>query len=126
MKILLDTHILLWWLNDDRALSTFARALIVRPENTIFVSAVSLWEIWLKQSLGKLNLPGNFGARLAAEAFESMPLLAEHTREVAVLPWHHRDPFDRMLIAQARAAGLNLLTADPGVAAYGNFVVLAR
>jgi PIN domain nuclease of toxin-antitoxin system len=122
VKLLLDTHILLWWLTDDAALPPPARELIADPENAIFVSAVSLWEIWLKHSLGKLHLPADFDARLAAEGFESLPLAARHTREIATLPWHHRDPFDRMLVAQARCTGLQLLTADRSLVAYGDMV----
>jgi PIN domain nuclease of toxin-antitoxin system len=96
------------------------------PENTVFVSAVSLWEIWLKQSLGKLRLPVDFTDRLAAESFESLPLMAAHARQVAVLPWRHRDPFDRMLVAQAQVEKLVLLTADEALTAYGAVVQLAR
>src|ERR1019366_1160016 len=112
MRLLLDTHILLWWLADSPSLSDRAREVIGDPDNAVFVSAVSLWEIWLKQSLGKLRLPSDFEQRLAGESFESLPLLAAHTREVASLPWHHRDPFDRMLIAQARATELKFVIAD--------------
>lgn len=126
MKLLLDTHVLLWWLANDPSLASQARSLISNPENSIFVSAVSLWEIWLKQSLGKLRLPDDFESRLAGEAFESLPLTAAHARQVAILPWHHRDPFDRMLIAQAQAERLTLLTADEIAAAYGDTVLLAR
>ena len=88
------------------------------------MSAVSLWEIWLKQSLGKLRLPKNFEQKLEAESFESLPLAASHTREAVRLPWHHRDPFDRMLVAQARAMNLKFMTADEIVAAYGDVVLL--
>ena len=126
MRILLDTHLLLWWLGNTSELSEPARALISEPENTVFVSAVSLWEIWLKESLGKLRLPDDFEARMADEPFESMPLSATHARQVALLPWHHRDPFDRMLVAQARAEKLTLLTADDQVTRYGDFVRLVR
>ncbi len=122
----MDTHILLWWLGNDPLLSESARALMRDPENVIFVSAVSLWEIWLKLSLGKLRLPVEFEETLAAESFESLPLTAAQTREVALLPWHHRDPFDRMLVAQARAENLILLTADSALSAYGDFVRLAH
>lgn len=94
------------------------------PENTVFVSAVSLWEIWLKQSLGKLRLPGDFTERLAAESFESLPLMASQTRQVSLLPWCQRDPFDRMLVAQAQVEKLVLLTADESLTAYGGFVHL--
>ena len=78
--------------------------------------------IWLKESLGKLRLPADFEEALAAESFESLPLTASQTRQVASLPWHHRDPFDRMLVAQACAENLTFLTADRSLAAYGDFV----
>ena len=122
MKILLDTHLVLWWLANDSALSVRARELISDPANTVFVSAVSLWEMWLKVSLGKLEVPLDFDARLAAEAFENLPLTAAQTRVVNSLPWHHRDPFDRMLVAQAQLERLVLLTADRQITAYGGFV----
>jgi PIN domain nuclease of toxin-antitoxin system len=125
LKLLLDTHILLWWLDADPQLSKEAVRLIREPENTIFVSAVSLWEIWLKQSLGKLRLPANFLERLAAESFESLPLTAAHTARIGSMEWVHRDPFDRMLIAQAEAENLLLLTADEILAGYGAAVRLA-
>lgn len=126
MRLLLDTHLILWWLADNASLSREARALISAPENTIFVSAVSLWEIRLKESLGKLRLPADFEEKLAAESFENLPLTAAQTREVALLAWHHRDPFDRMLVAQACVENLILLTADDLVAAYGDCVRLVR
>ena len=126
MKLLLDTHILLWWLGNDRSLPEAAATLIRDPENMIFVSAVSLWEIWLKESLGKLRLPDQFEERLAAESFENLPLTGPQTRQVALLPWLHRDPFDRMLVAQAQTENLLLLTVDPSVADYGNCVQLVR
>ena len=126
MKLLLDTHLILWWLMDSPSLSAAARALISDPANTIFISAVSLWEIWLKESLGKLRLPPAFDESLAAQSFESLPLTAAQARRVALLPWHHRDPFDRMLVAQAQAEGLTLLTADPALGPYGDFVRMAN
>lgn len=126
MRILLDTHLILWWLANSPSLSEQARALISAPENTVFVSAVNLWEIWLKESLGKLRLPPDFEGKLAAESFESLPLTGAQARQVALLPWHHRDPFDRMLVAQARVEDLTLLTADDPVTAYGDFVRLVR
>ena len=92
----------------------------------MFVSAVSLWEIWLKQSLGKLRLPVDFTEKLRAEFFESLPLTASQTQQVSLLPWHHRDPFDRMLVAQALVEKLTLLTADDALAAYGAVVQVAR
>lgn len=126
MRILLDTHLLLWWLMDDPALSAEARALVSERENVVFISAVTMWEIWLKQSLGKLRLPADFEAKMTDEAFENLPLTYQHTRQLASLPWHHRDPFDRMLVAQARYENLVLLTADQVVSTYGDFVRLVR
>ena len=87
MRILLDTHVLLWWLEASPSLSGQAREMIAAPENTVFVSAVSFWEIWLKHSLGKLRLPVDFSERVAAEGFENLPLMASHTRQVSLLPW---------------------------------------
>jgi len=124
LNILLDTHELLWWLVDSPSLSAKARMLISDPENTVFVSAVSLWEVRLKESLGKLRVPEDFDQRLAAQALEHLPLTAAQTHHVRSLPWHHRDPFDRMLVAQALAENLILLTADARVSAYGDFVRL--
>ena len=126
MRILLDTHLLLWWLEAHPSLPAKAREMIGDPENTVFVSAVSLWEIWLKQSLGKLRLPVDFTERLATESFESLPLMASQTRHVSSLPWRHHDPFDRMLVAQAQVEKLVLLTADEALAAYGTVVHVAR
>jgi PIN domain nuclease of toxin-antitoxin system len=126
LRILLDTHLLLWWLSDNRSLSAQARQLIADPENTVFVSAVSLWEIWLKQSLGKLHLPAAFSKKLAGESFENLPLTASQAAQASLLPWHHRDPFDRMLIAQAEVEKLVLLTADEVLTAYGAAVHVAR
>ncbi|MFN7921544.1 MAG: type II toxin-antitoxin system VapC family toxin [Bryobacteraceae bacterium] len=124
MRFLLDTHILLWWLDDSKALPAEARRLIADPENAIFVSAASIWEISIKQSLGKLDLPNRFDEVLAQSDFEPLPVRAEHARATRELPLIHRDPFDRMLVAQARVEGLTLLTADPAVARYGALVRL--
>jgi PIN domain nuclease of toxin-antitoxin system len=122
VKLLLDTHILLWWLEDNPLLPESLRRLIRDPENTIFISAVVLWEIWLKQSLGKLKLPSNFKELLDLEGFENLPLTSRQAAAVASLPWHHRDPFDRMLVAQAQVERLTLLSVDEDLPAYGNFV----
>ncbi len=126
MKVLLDTHLILWWMMDSPSLPDEARTRIGDPETTAFVSAVSLWEIWLKQSLGKLSMPPDFADRLEEEFFENLPLTAEQTRQVALLPWHHRDPFDRMLIAQAQTERLTFLTADAPLGKYGEFVHVLR
>jgi PIN domain nuclease of toxin-antitoxin system len=126
MRLLLDTHVLLWWLADDPSLSVLARSLIAEPQNAVFVSAISHWEIRLKSSLGKLSIPQDFEERLRREPFEKLPLKAAHTEGLARLPWLHRDPFDRMLIAQAQGAGLRLLTHDAQLGAYGEAVLVAR
>jgi len=120
---LIDTHLLLWWLNGSSLLPARGRALIADQANTVFISAVSLWEIRLKQSLNKLAVPVDFAVRVAAEPFESLPLRARHTDGIVGMPWHHRDPFDRLLVAQAKAEGIMLLTADSELAAYGDFVL---
>jgi PIN domain nuclease of toxin-antitoxin system len=126
LKLLLDTHILLWWLDADPLLSEEAIRLIRDPENTIFVSAVSLWEIRIKQSIGKLRLPVNFLDRLAAEGFENLPLTGAQTTRVSQMAWVNRDPFDRMLVAQAQTENLVLLTAGEVLAGYGPAVRVAR
>lgn len=119
MNVIIDTQVLLWWLAGSRSLNAEASAIIADPQTTVFVSAVSVWEIWLKQSLGKLRLPGNFEQILAAQPFEKLPLSAAQARRVATLAWLHRDPFDRMLIAQALAEDLLLLTGDEVLRGYG-------
>ena len=118
MRILLDTHLLLWWLEGSPSLSAQAREMICAPENTVFVSAVSLWEIWLKQSLDKLRLPVDFTERLAAGSFESLPLMASQTRRVSLLPWCHRDPFDRIIISQAIHEDFTVATIDSNFKLY--------
>jgi PIN domain nuclease of toxin-antitoxin system len=126
VKLLLDTHLLLWWLAGDPELPRSAKVLIADPGNTVFVSAVTMWEIYLKQSLGKLRLPPDFDSRLSAEPFEMLALRCEHTSRVRAMPWHHRDPFDRMLVAQAQAEGMTLLTSDKALRRYGACVVAAQ
>ena len=118
MRILLDTHCLLWWLNDDPALGDQARELISTPENLIFFSAASIWEIRIKQSIGKLDLPEDFPEVLSSQTFESLAVTVEHAHGLKDLPLLHRDPFDRLLVAQARRERLTLLTRDRIVAQY--------
>jgi PIN domain nuclease of toxin-antitoxin system len=119
MRILLDTHALLWWLSDDEALGEKARLQIAEPDNAIIVSAASLWEIAIKQSLGKVDADlAEIEKEVAHQGMIRMGIEADHLIELVALPNHHRDPFDRMLIAQARAEDLLLMTADSGIAAY--------
>jgi PIN domain nuclease of toxin-antitoxin system len=126
LRILLDTHLLLWWMANSPSLSKVARELISEPGNTVFVSVVSLWEIWLKQSLEKHEIAADFEEKLSEEDFEILPLTARQTRQVALLPWHHPDPFDRMLVVQAQVENLILLTADDALKAYGRQIRLVR
>src|SRR3954464_6378048 len=102
-RLLVDTHALLWWLTDDPALSAAARAAIADPENEPAVSAASIWEIAIKRSIGKLSAPDDLPKTIIAEGFTMLPIDAEHAWRVRELPLHHRDPFDRLLIAQALA-----------------------
>jgi PIN domain nuclease of toxin-antitoxin system len=118
VNLLLDTHALLWWLDDHPTLSKKARAAIADGGNPVFVSAVTIWEIRIKQGLGKLTLPAEFRKVLDAQAFESLPITADHAHRLAELPDHHRDPFDRMLVAQAMTEKLVLVTRDPDIVRY--------
>ncbi len=126
MRLLLDTHILLWWVAGSPNLSDEATSLVANPENPVYVSAVSHWEMRLKLSIGKLRLPANLSAVLKQGAFEELPLTAKQTEAAAKLPWLHRDPFDRMLIAQAMTERMTLLTADERLPAYGSCVRLVK
>ena len=117
MKLLLDTHALLWFIGNDPQLSAPARELVENPAQEIFVSAASLWEIAVKLSLEKLKLPRPFGEvfprQLDLNGFELLPISCWHLNQLMVLPFHHRDPFDRLLIAQALADGMTIVTCDP-------------
>lgn len=121
MRILLDTHILLWWLNDDARLNSGTRELLADPENVLFISAASTWEIYIKMALGKLQLPENFHESLGG--FEKLAVSVTHTVELQRLPSLHQDPFDRILLAQARCEKLLLLSTDRELLAYGHPVL---
>lgn len=118
MKLLLDTHVLLWWLADDPRLGTQARELVAEPTHTVFVSAATIWEITIKESLQKLTLPSHWVEAVAATGFAELPMSSAHARATASLPRHHRDPFDRMLVAQARAEKMTLMSADVDIGKY--------
>ncbi|GAA4383687.1 type II toxin-antitoxin system VapC family toxin [Agromyces bauzanensis] len=119
MRLLLDTHVLLWWLADDRRLGDDHRDLISDASNIVLVSAMTVAEIAIKTSLGKLAAPDDLLPTLEAGGFDGLTFESRHAEVLRSLPWHHRDPFDRMLIAQAIAEQLTILTADPHFAAYG-------
>lgn len=112
MTYLIDTHILIWWLADDPQLPADARSVIADGSNDILVSAVTIAEIAIKKSLGKLDMPVTAKEALRIGGFDQLPLTADHAARLETLPWHHRDPFDRMLIAQAQHEGYVLVTAD--------------
>lgn len=116
MNLLLDTCTLLWWVGGD-AVSAEAAEAIVNPDNGVWVSAASIWEISIKQSIGKLAVRGGLDATVD-EDFEHLPINAAHARLAGRLPHHHRDPFDRMLVAQAQAQGLTLVTRDRNIRKY--------
>ena len=125
MDILIDTHVLLWWLADDPRLSGKARELIADPANAIAVSAATAWEIAIKQALGKLVFDGDLEVVVGEQGFQMLPITFAHAAGVRQLPEIHRDPFDRMLVAQARAENRALLSADPVIASYPVNVIAA-
>lgn len=118
MKVLLDTHTLLWWLAGDATLSTKARQVIASPKTTVYVSAASAWEIAIKRALGKLQAPEDLVAALSANRFQHLPVTIEHALYAGALPRHHDDPFDRMLVAQALLEKLTIITRDTSIPAY--------
>ncbi|WP_027882696.1 type II toxin-antitoxin system VapC family toxin [Meiothermus rufus] len=122
MNLLLDSHIVLWWLSDDPRLSRKARRLIERADE-VLVSAATTWELAVKVSLGKLRMPEGFLEVVEQQGFTHLPITPLHARAVQGLPWHHRDPFDRILLAQATVEGLGLVTADEALAPYGSLVI---
>jgi len=125
-RLLLDTHAFLWWLSDDPALGAEVRKMIGEPRNQVFVSAASIWEISIKQAKGMLEAPEDLEALVEDEGFTKLPISLFHGQQAGKLPEIHRDPFDRMLIAQAQAEGLELITADGVIPQYGVRVISAR
>jgi PIN domain nuclease of toxin-antitoxin system len=118
-RALLDTHALLWWLRDDAALSASARALISDPENEPLASSVCVWEIAIKSALGKLEAHDDLLDAIADDGFSWLPVSPKHAWAVRNLPHHHGDPFDRLLIAQALAEDIPLISVDARLDAYG-------
>lgn len=123
MPLLLDTHAFLWWIADDRRLSRRARAAIAQRTDQCFVSLVSVWEMAIKTSLGKLTLAAPLERfipeQLTVNGFDLHPVEFAHVVRVSDLAFHHRDPFDRLLAAQALAEGLTIVSADPIFKRYG-------
>lgn len=126
MRLLLDTHIALWALADDRRLRADARALIADRDNTVFVSAASLWEIAIKHAIGRSGLPFDAAAALgffAQAGYLMLEVKPEHAVAVEALPPLHHDPFDRMLVAQALTEPMRLITHDAAVASYSDAIL---
>lgn len=122
MRYLLDTHIFLWWLLDQPKLSEAMKRVIAAPENNIYVSAASAWEMIIKSAVGKLSLPPSpeefIRNQLRINRMFPLPISIEHALTIARLPMIHKDPFDRMLIAQTMYEGLVLITDDPVIKTY--------
>ena len=118
MNLLLDTHVLLWWLDDNPTLSKKAKAAIADGKNLVFISTSVIWEIRIKQALGKIKVPDDFRKVLDEQPFEMLNISAEHAHAIGELPPHHRDPFDRMLVAQAKVEGLTIITRDKNIKKY--------
>lgn len=118
MKLLLDTHALLWWVDDPAQLAEPARLAIANGRNGVYVSPISFLEIAIKEGLGKLNVPPSIAGCVEANRFAELPLTIAHTVAIRDLPPIHKDPFDRTLIAQARVEGLTLVSRDAGLTRY--------
>lgn len=119
MRLLLDTHTALWLLADDPRLSKRAGTLVTDPRNDVILSAVVVWEVAIKRSLGKLDAPDGFADMLVDAGADPLPINLDHARAVRELPWHHRDPFDRLLVAQAQHEQVSIVSDDEQLAAYG-------
>ena len=118
MSLLLDTHVLLWAIADQRRLSEQARTAIAAGENEVFVSVVSPWELAIKKSRNRIEIPDELNPALEGSRFELLPVLLRHTKAIESMAFHHRDPFDRMLVAQAVTDGMTIVTADRKLTKY--------
>jgi len=118
VRLLLDTHAFLWWLADDAKLGPKARAAIADGRSVVFVSAASVWEIAVKRRAGKLDAPGDVAEWIERCDFAPLSIDVEHAVAAAELPPHHRDPFDRMLVAQAQLEELTLVARDDAIDEY--------
>jgi len=123
--LLLDTHAFLWWTGDDHRLGPAARSAISDPENVVYVSAASAWEISIKRAKGKLRTSRDLEAAIAEHGFRALSIEIRDGIAAGALPTHHRDPFDRILVAQAREEQLILVTDDPVMASY-DVAILGR
>ena len=124
LRLLLDSHIFLWALMGDARLKALIRRAILDADE-VYVSAASIWELGIKAASGKLRMPKELVEQARDSGYLSLPVTAAHAIAAAELPLHHRDPFDRMLVAQASLESLTLLTADPRLKLYGGRIMLA-
>jgi len=118
LKLLLDTHTMIWAMSEPRLLSSRAKDAISTKENDVFVSVISPWEIAIKRSKKRLRAPEDLGDALEAHQFRLLPVLLRHIKAIGSMPNHHGDPFDRMLVAQATIDGLTLVTSDRALRRY--------
>ena len=125
MNLLIDAHVLCWWIADQPELAGKARAAIADPGNIVGVSAATIWELAIKQAAGRLEFHGDFRDELDANRFDLLAIGLEHALAAATLPPHHSDPFDRMLVAQAQIERLTIVTRDRRIPQYGVAVLAA-
>jgi PIN domain nuclease of toxin-antitoxin system len=125
VSYLLDTHVLLWWLEDNPTLAAESKKIISNPNNLVFVSPVSTWEITIKKALGKLDAPDNLEQVISECGFDNLPITIRHTIYVENLENHHEDPFDRLLISQAIIENLSIITRDNKIIQYKVPTVIA-
>jgi PIN domain nuclease of toxin-antitoxin system len=125
MSYLLDTHTFIWWIEDNLNLSYQSKQIISNPNNLIFISAVNTWEITIKKSLGKLNVPSNLEEIILQCGFDILPIAIKHTLFIENLDKHHDDPFDRLLISQAIIENLTIITRDEKIIKYKVPYILA-
>lgn len=124
MDLLLDTHVFLWWDSDSSRLGNRPRELISQPSSRVFVSAASVWEIGIKRRTGKLKFDGSAVDAIQKNGLLELPILGIEAEAAAELDWNHSDPFDRLLVAQARIHGMTLVTADRAIADFSGVVRL--
>jgi PIN domain nuclease of toxin-antitoxin system len=118
MKLLLDTHIFLWWTQNDPRLQASHRDAISLPQNSVYVSAASAWEIGIKRKIGKLAFAGSVADAIHRHRFQSLAISVQHAERAGSLPRVHSDPFDRLLVAQAQTEGMTLITVDAQILSY--------
>lgn len=119
MKLLLDTHAALWWLSGDQRFGEMAERHLTDDANRVFLSAAVVWEVAIKRALGKLDVPGDLVPPFLDAGVLALPISVEHAAAAGELPWHHRDPFDRMLVAQAAREAAVIVSRDDALRPYG-------